>query len=620
MSDAAIQAHDGPPTQEPRRSDVTVPSPITTAGPGATALNLTLPAGASLTRRPRLWPGALIVLLQVLLITVPVWVAPQSISAFMIRMWAPMLATVVLGAWWLFFSRVSWRDRGLVPLAFAAVAGAMFFLCDPTLTPPPLPLPLLLYALPAVTTLAMLWLLVSLAFAWPARRAGLLLMPVLVGGFFLNLRLDGTDGSFNPEWAWRWGTTAEDRYLADLDSYKGAGEGPAVSPTADPGDWLGFRGARRDGRLTGVQIDTDWRSAPPKQVWRRRVGPGWSSFAVVGKRLYTQEQRGDFEAVLCLDADTGKEVWAHTDETRFRETVSGAGPRATPTFHGGKIYALGAKGHLNCLDAGTGQKLWARDVAQDAGAKVPIWGFASSPLVWHGVVTVFAGGTDGKSVLGYDARTGELKWSAGEGTNSYCSPQPARIGGKDQVLLTTEEGVTAFDPVKGDVLWKHDWKFEGQARVVQPAAVGDTGVLLGSGLGKGARLLRAPTGGESYAAEVWTTTAISPYYNDLVVHKGHLYGFDGSFFTCVELEAGEGRWRERGYGNGQVLLLADQDLLLILSEKGEVALREASPERRAELGKFQAIKGKTWNHPVLARGRLFVRNGVEMACYELKTK
>jgi hypothetical protein len=124
--------------------------------------------------------------------------------------------------------------------------------------------------------------------------------------------------------------------------------------------------------------------------------------------------------------------------------------------------------------------------------------------------------------------------------------------------------------------------------------------------------------GDRWAAQkVWTSRAIKPYFNDLVIHQNHLYGFDNNFLTCVGLDDGKTRWKERGYGNGQVLLLADQDLLLVLSEQGEAALVEAVPSGLVERCRFQAIEGKTWNHPVVAHGRLFVRNGEEAACYEL---
>jgi outer membrane protein assembly factor BamB len=274
---------------------------------------------------------------------------------------------------------------------------------------------------------------------------------------------------------------------------------------------------------------------------------------------------------------------------------------------------------MNCLDAVSGEAVWSRDIAADSGATTPMWGFSASPLVANGVVSVFAGGPEGKSVLGYDAASGDLRWSAGEGQFSYCSLQPARLGGVEQLLIATDAGLTAFEPASGDVLWQYRWPLDGDmARIVQPAVLDDSDVLVGTGFSFGTRRVRVGRDGDAWTTEeVWPTRAIKPYYNDLVVHRGHAWGFDGVFFVCINLDDGKGKWRARGYGNGQVLLLADQDLLLVLSEQGEVALAAANPDRHQELARFQAIEGKTWNHPVVAHGRLFVRNSEEAGCFQL---
>ena len=233
----------------------------------------------------------------------------------------------------------------------------------------------------------------------------------------------GVDGSFSAEFHWRWTPTPEEQFLAQYHPREAERVGEVFVMTSQVAEWPGFRGPERDGRLTGVRVGTDWAERPPRQVWRHRVGPGWGSFAVAGRRLYTQEQRDEAETVVCYDADTGDEVWIHEDKDRFEENVSGAGPRATPTFHEGKVYALSARGRLNCLDASTGRVVWTRDAREDAGAAVPVWGFASSPLVFQGVVTVFTGARD-KSVSAYDAANGgEPLWQAGEGNHGYSSPQ-----------------------------------------------------------------------------------------------------------------------------------------------------------------------------------------------------
>jgi outer membrane protein assembly factor BamB len=427
-----------------------------------------------------------------------------------------------------------------------------------------------------------------------------------------------------PSFAYRWSPTMEDRFLDGRSSRMEARA--VVAPSADllllkPGDWPGFRGQARDSRVAGIRIATAWKEQPPRQVWRRPVGPGWSSFAVIGNRLYTQEQRGPDEVVVCYDADSGTELWVHKDSARFSENVSGPGPRATPTFHDGKIYTMGAKGLLNCLDAATGQFKWSRDVMKESDAKLPPWGFASSPLVSQGIVTVFGGDPAGKVVLAYDATTGKPAWQAGKGAkdyHSYCSLQPARLAGVEQLVISTAAGLMAFHPTRGDVLWQYDWPEEMVARIVQPTIVGDSDVLIGTGFGMGTRRVHLKRDGDKWTTEeVWSTKAFKPYFNDQVVSGDHAYGFDSTFFACLGLADGKVKWKERGYGGGQVLLLADQDLLLVLSESGKVALVEASPEKLKEVASFQALEGKTWNHPVIAHGKLFVRNGETMACYQL---
>ncbi len=599
-------------------------SPVPPASPPSAAPDAVVAArlgrpSAPPQRRLRLWPGVAAVVLYWSVLNVPRWIDAEMMTQFMAAMFGSMAAPALFAIWWLFFSRIAWSERLFGLLACAAVGGLTFLLAHPSVRGLSFMGPLF-YELPWVTSGWVLWLFVARSLSRQVRLAGLVVVLVLAWGYFATVRFDGTTGSFDPQFSFRWKPTAEDRFLAERSSAQ-----PAVAVAATksleltPGDWPGFRGPARDGRRTGVRIATDWTQNPPKPLWRHRVGPGWSSFAVVGARLYTQEQRGEGEAVVCYDADTGAEVWVHQDATRFEEAIGGPGPRATPTFHEGRVYTLGANGKLNCLDAATGTPVWSRDIVADSGAKVPMWGFSSSPLVTQGIVTVHAGGPDGKGVLGYRAATGDLAWAAGDVPGSYCSLHPARIGGVEQIIFSSIVGLTAFEPASGKVLWQFDDPVDPQFnRVTQPTLIGDADVLIGTGFGKGTARAHVARDGDGWKVEkVWETNAISPYFNDLVIHKDHIYGFHNNFFTCVGLADRKTKWKERGYGSGQVLLLADQDLLLIQAESGEVALVEATPGGRKELGRFKAIEGKTWNHPVVANGKLFVRNGEEAACYQL---
>ncbi len=577
--------------------------------------------------RLRLWPGVAIVAL-LWIIREGVQLLPPSPPLFQVAyMFTPMAATAAILGWWLFGSRLRWADRLGTGAAIVLIVAATIFLTLKTFTF----MGLLFYALPTLLTVWVGWLVVTYRLAWPVRRAGLIAAILLVCGCVTLLRVDGMDGSFNPAFSWRWTPTAEDRMLASLtaaphaaatetataDAAGSSSTGETARLELSPGDWPGFRGAGRDSHLSGVEIATDWQASPPRPLWKHLIGPGWSSLAVIGDRVFTQEQRGDNEMVVCYDAATGAELWAHSDPTRFTEVVAGPGPRGTPTFDDGLIYAQGASGHLNCLDAATGALVWTHDIMADSGATLPMWGFASSPLVAQGIVTVFAGGPN-KSVLGYNAKSGELVWSAGEGKLSYCSTQLTNIDGVEQLLMATEVGLTSFRPATGEILWVHDWSSDKVARIIQPALLDKTDVLIGTGLGIGTRRIHVGHEGDTWPTEErWTTRSIKPYYNDLVVLGDSLYGFDGNIFMCVGLEDGAVRWKKRGYGNGQVLLLADQKLLLVLSEEGEVALVEAQPEKHKEIARFKALEGKTWNHPVIAHGKLFVRNAEEIACFEL---
>jgi outer membrane protein assembly factor BamB len=307
-------------------------------------------------------------------------------------------------------------------------------------------------------------------------------------------------------------------------------------------------------------------------------------------------------------------VWRHRDATRFWESNGGAGPRGTPTLSNGRVYTLGATGILNAIDALTGAVEWSRNAASDVHAKIPMWGISSSPLVVDDVVIVAAGG----KLAAFDTTTGNPRWSGVGSGFSYSSPQLATIDGVRQVLFISGPGTTSVDPVTGKILWQHAW--EGGA-IVQPAVTEDGGVLVNTismngGLGI-RRLAIAHNTGAWTAAERWTSTGLKPYFNDFVVHNGHAYGFDGNILSCIDLQDGTRKWKGGRYGNGQLVLLADQDLLLVLSEEGELALVKATPDQFTEVARIPALEGKTWNHPVMVRDILLVRNDHEMAAFRL---
>jgi outer membrane protein assembly factor BamB len=620
----------------------------------------------STARKPlRLWPGVVAAaLLVVIRFLVPLVFADSTMLAFI----GGLIGALVIALWWVFFSRAPWSERlgALVMVAVAFFATKPFL--DKSIATGMMGMMFAIYAIPPVVSPALVaWAVATRHLSDGLRRATMVATILLACAAWTLLRTDGIMGGAGAQLAWRWTKTPEQRLLAQasddsLDSTRAgstpqpasaAPEIPKAAPVAATVDspaarppvptaaspeprapaavksapavsmvaartpeWPGFRGAGRDGVVRGVRIATDWSQSPPVQLWRRGVGPGWSSFAVSGDLFYTQEQRGDSEVVSCYRVSTGQPVWRHRDAVRFWESNGGAGPRATPTLSNGRVYTFGATGILNALDAGNGALVWSHDVAADTGKKVPMWGFSSSPLVVDDVVVVASTGT----LVGYDLATGKQRWSGPAHAGSYSSPHLVTIDGGAQVLLLSAAGATSVAPADGSLLWEYPWA-EGGVTIVQPASFGNGDILISTTASTGGlgirRLAVAQKDGRWSVEERWTSSGLKPYFNDFVVHKGHAFGFDGSILSCIDLTDGTRKWKGGRYGSGQLVLLSDQDLLLVVSEEGELALVDATPDQFTEVARFPALEGKTWNHPVVVGDVLLVRNDQDMAAYKL---
>ncbi len=542
-------------------------------------------------------------------------VADSEISTvFMSSVAASAVLTILFSIWWLTNRAISRRERWLswAGLMLGGIAAGM--LSDPSIGLQGI----IFIGMPLALTFWGAWLFALRNGTSQARLRGLMVVMAVVWGGVLLLRTDGVDGDNNVAISGRWAVSAEDRYVQQ----RSTAAVETVAGEAQPvvlrdGDWAEFRGPDRQGELWGVELATNWDVAPPKELWRRSIGPAWSSVLIVDGRLFTAEQRGEQEAVIALDAATGKELWAHQDAVRFSDGQAGAGPRATPTFYQGQIYSLGATGVLNCLDAATGQRRWTRDIVADTKAALPVWGFSSSPLVTSNRVIVYSGGQPDKGLLGYDRDNGELIWTAKTGDVSYSSAQLATIDGVPQVLFFSNQGLISVDPETGTLIWDYEAAKLGIWRVDQPRLLKDGGILIGcEDLG----LLRIDLSHENSQwtpVEAWRSRDLRPAYNDFVVLDDVVYGFDEGIFAAVDTKTGKRRWKQGRYGHGQVLLVGDQRILLVISESGEVVLLAADPKKHRELARFQAVTGKTWNHPVIAHGRLYIRNDQEMACFEL---
>jgi len=558
----------------------------------------------------------------------PIVMPDQAMLMFL----GPVVGAALILVWWLLLSRARWYERIGAIVVIAAATFAQKFVVHASIAGGAMGMLSYFVVIPTLCIALVGWAWASGRLA-PSRRAAAALVAVVLGCLpWTVVRTGGIYGEGKSDFHWRWTATPEERLLAKADDAPVTAPVPPAAaeseppPTAaapaprpikyKPAEWPGFRGPHRDSVVHTMAIATDWTASPPVQMWRRDVGPGWSSFAVNGDLFYTQEQRGTEEVVSCYRVSTGKTVWRHRDATRFWESNGGAGPRATPTIADGRVYTFGATGILNALDAITGAVVWSHNVSTDTKVKVPMWGFSSSPVVVDGLVVVAASGR----LAAYETATGNLRWTGPPGRGgSYSSPHLAMLDGIQQLVMLTAAGATSVSPEDGSVLWKHD--YPGAVVIIQPSVLPDGDVLIstteatgGTGI-KRVNVTHTTHGWKT--ADLWESRGLKPYFNDFVVHKGYAFGFDSSILSCIDLADGSRKWKGGRYGNGQVVLLPDQDLLLVTSEEGELGLVKATPEQFSEVARIPALEGKTWNHPVIVRDVLLVRNDHEMAAFRL---
>ena len=555
----------------------------------------------------RLWPGVVIAALQLLVRFVIPLVIP---GATLFGVFAGLLGGVAIIIWWAFFSRANRLERlSAVVLMIGALALTLSII-DKSLATAGMGIIFFTYAIPVLSPAFVAWAVVSRKLPDGLRRITMVATIVLACGVWTLLKTGGVTNDLNSDFTWRWAETPEDRLLAqDGDELQALSTDLALVETGY--DWPGFRGPKRDGIIHGEQINTDWSESPPEELWRRPIGPGWSSFAVRGSLIYTQEQRGEDELVSCYNVSNGIPVWRHRDEARFWESNGGAGPRGTPTLNDGRVYTFGGTGIMNVLDAVDGSVIWSRNAAKDTDTKVPMWGFSSSPVVLDDMVIVAVAG----SLIAYDLNSGEPRWSNRFEGDCYSSPHLVQINDVTQILLQNEAGTISVAPSDGALLWEHPWPGH---PIVQPVLTNNGDILISADERSGMRRIGVTHASGGWTVEErWTSEQLFPYFNDSVIHNGHAFGFKGPSLACIDIKDGTRKWKGGRYGRGQFVLLADQDLLLVLSEKGDLALVEAVSGGFKELARIPAIKGKTWNHPVLVGDILLIRNSQEMAAFRL---
>jgi len=404
-------------------------------------------------------------------------------------------------------------------------------------------------------------------------------------------------------------------------------------PAGDPAgkashDWPQFLGPQRDSVSTETGLNLDWKSRPPKVLWKIALGNGFSSFAVVGERLYTMTRRGQRDFVVCLQTRDGKECWSYDAAPSYIDKQKqGAGPRSTPTFHQGKLYCLLPMGEIVCLNAKDGRCLWEKNIFTVSGAKNPAgqvfyWGVSHSPLVEGDLVIVQPGGDRNSSVLALHKDTGATVWSAGDDPQGYASPIAVTAAGRRQIVCPTGRSVLGIAPAKGEVLWRYAFGNMFNATAATPVWTGELLLVSAAyGVGSAALEIRQDEGKVIVREKCQTRKDLQNLFATSIIQDGHIFGCHGDLSAfqvrCVDLHTGKMKWSERV--SGRSALLAVQGHFLEVNERGTLRLLEANFEHyvaKAQLPNLLAYK--TWAAPALANGRLYLRDDRHALCLDLR--
>ena len=383
-----------------------------------------------------------------------------------------------------------------------------------------------------------------------------------------------------------------------------------------PGNWPQWRGPNRDGKSTETGLLKQWPTDGPPLIWKAAgAGSGYSSLAISDGRLYTMGLRGDREYVVAFDVSTGKEVWATVNGRAYRDS-RGDGPRGTPTVDGNNLYVLGGNGDLSSLEARTGRVLWTMNILQKFGASNIGWGISESPLIIGDRLLVNAGGP-GASIVALNKKDGTLIWKSQSDKAGYSSAMPVQIGSTTQVVFFTQERGLGLDLKDGKLLWQYPRAANDTANVATPVVRGNR-VFISSDYGTGAGLVEIKADGS--AQEVYFTKEMRNHHSSSILVGDYLYGFSSGILTSMRFDTGEVAWRDRSVGKGS-LVYADGHLYA-LSENGVVGLIEATPTAYREKGRFRIKQESlpTWTHPVIAGGRLYLRDQDTIYAYDVREK
>ena len=388
----------------------------------------------------------------------------------------------------------------------------------------------------------------------------------------------------------------------------------AVAPAADAPQW---RGPNRDGKFADTGLLQQWPAAGPRLVWKAQgLGEGYSSFAVVGNRLYTQGQQGNTEFVIAIDTATGKQAWK-TPTGQALGNERGNGPRGTPTVDGDRLFAVAGDGTLVCLETATGKRVWVASFPADFKGREPRWGYSESPLVEGASVIVTPGGP-GASIVALDKASGEAIWKSQSDGAGYSSAVPFDSGSTRGLAILTAGAAVGLNMKNGELLWRYPNVANRVANIATPIVDRDY-VFVSTDYGTGCALLKlTPQGGSVQASEVYFNKDMRNHYTTSVLVGDYLYGYSSGILTAMEWITGKVAWRDRSVGKGNCTY-ADQRLYC-MGEDGVVGLIEPTPKAYTEKSRFEIAHGSlpTWTPPVVANGRLYLREQDNLYSYDIK--
>lgn len=396
-----------------------------------------------------------------------------------------------------------------------------------------------------------------------------------------------------------------------------------ISQIASAQDWTQWRGANRDGVVTGFAVPKAWPDQL-KSKWKIPVGVGHSSPLIVGNRVYQHSRQGENEIVSAFDIETGKLVWQDSYPVAYTMNPAamghGKGPKSTPTVSGGKLYTLGITGVFSCYDLAKGKLAWRKDFGQRFGEKAPDFGTASSPMVDRGLAILHAGGNSKGGLVALDAATGNEKWAWTQDGPAYASPIVVEIAGKRQIVTQSRQNIVGIWEDNGALLWKIPFETEYVQNIVTPLVYND--LLIFSGINKGVFAVRVGWKNNNWVTDtVWQNKEVSMYMNSPLLSGNLLFGLShknkGQFF-CVDAATGKTLWTgDPRQGENAAMLIAG-DAIFSLTNDGELIVTSVASKGATILKKYKAADSATWAHPAISGKRILIKDENSLALLSLE--